>query len=73
MRLKDLTAKAQLAVITLALDRAYGRVENITAETKMGSMEAQQSGGALPNHLRALAGLLTLPEMSGARKAEKSE
>ena len=69
----ELSAKAQLAVITLALDRAYGRVENITAETKMGSLDAQQSGGALPNHLRALAGSLTLPEMSGARKAEKSE
>lgn len=58
----------QLAVISLALDRAYGKTETVTAEEK--ALPAENTA-ALPNNLRQIAAGLSLPEMQNAKKAEK--
>lgn len=60
----------QMALIDLALNRAFGRVENVTAEAKMADSNSEVSG-ALPHHLRLLAGTLNLPELQGAKSAKK--
>ena len=62
----------QMALIDLALNRAFGRVENVTAETKLSSADSEVAG-ALPHHLRLLAGTLNLPELQGAKSAKKED
>lgn len=62
----------QIALIDLALNRAFGRIETVTAETKL-MEDKTEVAGALPNHLRALAGTLALPELQGAKSAKKED
>lgn len=62
----------QIALIDLALNRAFGRIETVTAETKL-MEDKTEVAGALPNHLRALAGSLVLPELQGAKAAKKED
>ena len=62
----------QIALVELALNRAFGRVETVTADEKLGS-DKDNVAGALPNHLRALAGSLDLPELRGAKAATKGD
>lgn len=59
----------QIALIELALTRAFGRVETVTADEKL-SNDKDTVSGALPSHLRALAGSLDLPELRGAKAAK---
>ena len=58
----------QLTVISLALERAYGKAETVTAEEK--ALPAENTA-SLPNNLRQIASGLALPELQNARKAEK--
>jgi hypothetical protein len=60
----------QIALIELALTRAFGRVETVTADEKLVG-DKDTVAGALPSHLRALAGSLDLPELRGAKSATK--
>lgn len=62
----------QIALIELALTRAFGRVETVSAEAKLMD-DKTEVAGALPNHLRALAGTLNLPELQGAKAAKKDD
>lgn len=64
----DLRPREQVAVADLILNRAYGRVETVSTEEKT---MPQTADGSLPDHLRALSGLLALPEMKNAEKAKK--
>lgn len=59
----------QIALVELALNRAFGRVETNTAEAKMADSKVEIAG-ALPHHLRALASTLMFPEMAGAKAAK---
>jgi hypothetical protein len=63
-----LRPREKVALADLILNRAYGRVETISQEDKSAP---QESVGALPEHLRSLAGLLALPELKNSAKAEK--
>lgn len=60
----------QLAAIEVALTRAFGRVETVTADEKLTEGKDKDTG-ALPGHLRALAATLDLPELRGAKAATK--
>ena len=60
----------QMALIDMAITRAYGRVETVTAEAKLADATSEVAG-ALPHHLRLLAGTLNLPELQGAKSAKK--
>lgn len=60
----------QLAAIEVALTRAFGRVETVTADEKLNDDKGKDTG-ALPGHLRALAATLDLPELRGAKSATK--
>lgn len=60
----------QIALMELALNRAFGRVETVTAEEKLVS-DKDTVSGALPSYLRSLAGTLDLPELRGAKAATK--
>ena len=60
----------QIALLELALNRAFGRVETVTADEKMAT-DSDAVAGALPSHLRLLAGKLDLPELRGAKAATK--
>jgi len=62
----------QIALLDLALNRAFGRIETVSAEAKLMD-DKSEIAGALPNHLRALAGTLALPELQGARAAKKDD
>lgn len=62
----------QIALIDLALSRAFGRIENVTAEAKLMD-DKTEVAGSLPNHLKALAGTLALPELQGAKAAKKDD
>jgi hypothetical protein len=62
--------RVKVQLITLALDRAYGRVETVTAEEKA-TAGSDEVVGMLPAHLRALAGSLSLPEMAKSKRAEE--
>lgn len=62
----------QIALIELALTRAFGRVETVTADEKLVG-DKDSVAGALPSHLRALAGSLDLPELRGAKAAKVDE
>ena len=65
-----LSDRVKIQLITLALDRAYGRVETVSAEEKAVS-STTEIVGILPAHLRALAGSLALPELAKSRRAEE--
>jgi hypothetical protein len=65
---ESLPDRVKVQVITMALDRAYGRVETLTSDLKVAEPE---DGGGVPAHLRALAGSLALPELKNVAKAEK--
>lgn len=60
----------QMALIDMAITRAYGRVETVSAEAKLADSTSEVAG-ALPHHLRLLAGTLNLPELQGAKSAKK--
>jgi hypothetical protein len=60
----------QIALLELALNRAFGRVETVTADEKIAD-DKDNVAGALPSHLRLLAGKLDLPELRGAKAATK--
>lgn len=65
---EQLRPREQVAVADLILNRAYGRVETVSTEEKT---MPQSSDGALPDHLRALSGNLSLPELQNTEKAKK--
>ena len=65
---EQLGQRNQIALVELALTRAFGRVENVTADEKLTDSKGEVAG-ALPMHLKALAGRLTLPELQGAKAA----
>jgi len=60
----------QISLIDLALTRAFGRVETVSAEAKLED-DTDKVAGTLPTHLRALASTLQLPELQGAKAAVK--
>lgn len=62
----------QLALLDMAINRAFGRVESVSAEAKLADSKTEVAG-ALPQHLRALAGTLSLPELQGAKAAKKQD
>lgn len=66
----SLGPRNQLTAIEVALTRAFGRVETVTADEKLTEGKDKDTG-ALPQHLRALASQLDLPELRGARSATK--
>ena len=66
---ESLPDRVKVQVITVALDRAYGRVETLTAEEKAAG-PGDETVGALPSRLRELAGSLALPELAKAKRAE---
>lgn len=68
---EGLSPRVQAKLIEMALDRAYGKVETVTAEEKSAAGQQGEIAGALPSHLRALAGSLTLPEMAKASRAKE--
>jgi hypothetical protein len=67
---EGLAPRVRMQVIELALTRAYGRVETVTAEEKAASAGTEVVG-ALPSHLRALAASLVLPELAKAGRAKE--
>ena len=60
----------QMALIDMAITRAFGRVETVSADAKLADATSEVAG-ALPHHLRLLAGTLNLPELQGAKSAKK--
>lgn len=59
----------QIALLDMAMTRAFGRVETVSADAKLDT-DPNETAGRLPNHLRALAGSLDLPELRGAKAAK---
>lgn len=67
---KSMGPRNQMALLEMAMNRAFGRVETVTAEAKLAD-STSEIAGALPHHLRLLAGTLNLPELQGAKSAKK--
>lgn len=65
----------QLRAIDTAMDRAYGRVESLSAETKLNADEASDEGvaGLLPQALADVAKKVLLPEMAKHKSATEDK
>lgn len=70
---ENLNDRSRIVLLELALNRAYGKVETITVEEKALEQTKPEIAGALPHHLRALAGMISLPELQGAKAAKSSD